>query len=213
MVILRRSHRYVEPNAGGRLAARAGRRSADSQAAQPARRGPAGDLLHRVTPCFTSRLGLARRTYPDPGDRTAFFASLDLAVNGLALAIQLLGTRPIVQRFGPAIGLALVDRRARRARRIRLLANRGPPGCHQIVNRAGDFSLIRPGREMIYTTVDPESRYKAKNFIDTAVYRGNDALMAGWSRLSGPRTRHGPPRRDAGGDSLGGGRLSGGETA
>jgi ATP:ADP antiporter, AAA family len=37
---------------------------------------------------------------------------------------------------------------------------------------------MRPGREMIYTTVDAESRYKAKNFIDTAVYRANDALSA-----------------------------------
>jgi AAA family ATP:ADP antiporter len=32
---------------------------------------------------------------------------------------------------------------------------------------------------MIYTTVDPESRYKAKSFIDTTVYRGNDAV-SGW---------------------------------
>ena len=48
----------------------------------------------------------------------------------------------------------------------------------QIANRAGEFALVRPGREMIYTTVDPESRYKAKNFIDTVVYRGNDAVMA-----------------------------------
>jgi ATP:ADP antiporter, AAA family len=48
----------------------------------------------------------------------------------------------------------------------------------QIVNRAGEFALVRPGREMIYTTVDPESRYKAKNFIDTTVYRANDAAMA-----------------------------------
>jgi AAA family ATP:ADP antiporter len=48
----------------------------------------------------------------------------------------------------------------------------------QIANRAGEFALVRPGREMIYTTVDPEPRYKAKNFIDTVVYRGNDAVMA-----------------------------------
>ena len=53
----------------------------------------------------------------------------------------------------------------------------------QMVHRAGDYALMRPGREMIYTTVDAESRYKAKNFIDTAVYRANDALSA-W--LVGP---------------------------
>lgn len=45
----------------------------------------------------------------------------------------------------------------------------------QVVHRVGEFSLMRPAREMIYTTVDDESRYKAKNFIDTAFYRANDA--------------------------------------
>jgi AAA family ATP:ADP antiporter len=122
---------------------------------------------------------LARRTYADPGERTAFFASLDLAVNGLALAVQLLLTRPIVQRFGLAIALVSAP--------LLVLAGLVAAGVWrtailvagtQIVNRAGEFSLVRPGREMIYTTVDPESRYKAKNFIDTVVYRGNDAVMA-----------------------------------
>ncbi|MCI0434563.1 MAG: hypothetical protein L0271_13125, partial [Gemmatimonadetes bacterium] len=41
---------------------------------------------------------LAQHTYPESGERTAFFAELDLAVNGIALVIQLLLTRPIVQR-------------------------------------------------------------------------------------------------------------------
>ena len=48
----------------------------------------------------------------------------------------------------------------------------------QIANRAGDYALMRPGREMVFTTVDPESRYKAKSFIDTTVYRANDAASA-----------------------------------
>jgi AAA family ATP:ADP antiporter len=122
---------------------------------------------------------IARRTYPDPGQRTAFFASLDLAVNALALGIQLLLTRPIVQRFGLAVALALVP--------LTVLLGLAAAGIWrtaillagtQIANRAGEFALVRPGREMIYTTVDPESRYKAKNFIDTVVYRGNDAVMA-----------------------------------
>jgi AAA family ATP:ADP antiporter len=122
---------------------------------------------------------LAQRTYPDSGERTAFFASLDLAVNTLALAVQLLLTRPIVQRFGLAAALAVVP--------LVVLAGLAAAGIWrtalllagtQIANRAGEFSLVRPGREMIYTTVDPESRYKAKNFIDTVVYRGNDAVFA-----------------------------------
>jgi AAA family ATP:ADP antiporter len=122
---------------------------------------------------------LAQRTYADSGERTAFFASLDLTVNVLALAVQLLLTRPIVERFGLAIGLAAAP--------LLVLGGLAAAGIWrtaillvgtQVVNRAGEFALVRPGREMIYTTVDPESRYKAKNFIDTVVYRGNDTAIA-----------------------------------
>jgi AAA family ATP:ADP antiporter len=122
---------------------------------------------------------LAQHTYPDSGERTAFFARFDLTVNVLALAIQLLLTRPVVQRFGLAIALPAAP--------VLVLAGIGAVGIWptallligtQVVNRAGEFALVRPGREMIYTTVDPESRYKAKNFIDTVVYRGNDTIVA-----------------------------------
>ena len=48
-----------------------------------------------------------------------------------------------------------------------------------MVHRAGNFSLIAPARESLFTRVDRESRYKAKAFIDTAIYRGGD-LVNGW---------------------------------
>lgn len=48
-----------------------------------------------------------------------------------------------------------------------------------VVRRAGEYALVRPGREMLYTVVGAEDKYKAKNFIDTVVYRGADAL-SGW---------------------------------
>ena len=49
----------------------------------------------------------------------------------------------------------------------------------QVVHRAGNFALIAPARESLFTRVDRESRYKAKAFIDTAIYRGGD-LVNGW---------------------------------
>jgi AAA family ATP:ADP antiporter len=122
---------------------------------------------------------LAQQVYPDSGERTAFFATMDLAVNCVALGIQLLVTRPVVERFGLAVGLALAP--------VVVLAGLVTAGFWrtafllvgtQVVNRAGEFALVRPGREMIYTTVDAESRYKAKNFIDTTVYRGNDVVFS-----------------------------------
>src|SRR5690606_13152388 len=48
-----------------------------------------------------------------------------------------------------------------------------------VARRAGEYALVRPGREMLYTVVPAVEKYKAKNFIDTVVYRGGDAL-SGW---------------------------------
>ena len=48
-----------------------------------------------------------------------------------------------------------------------------------VARRAGEYALVRPGREMLFTVLPAEDKYKAKNFIDTVVYRGGDAL-SGW---------------------------------
>jgi ATP:ADP antiporter, AAA family len=116
------------------------------------------------------------------GQRTAFFATVDLGANLLALTLQLLGTRQIVMRWGLRAGLSLVPLVVTVG--LGLLAVFGAwrsaalVAALQIANRAGDYALMRPGREMIFTTVHPESRYKAKSFIDTTVYRANDAASA-----------------------------------
>ena len=49
----------------------------------------------------------------------------------------------------------------------------------QVATRGSEFALGKPGRETIYTRVQREWRYKAKAFIDTAIYRGGD-LVNGW---------------------------------
>src|SRR5262249_51835929 len=48
-----------------------------------------------------------------------------------------------------------------------------------VARRVGEYALVRPGREMLYTVTAPEEKYKAKNFIETVVYRGGDAI-GGW---------------------------------
>ncbi|HUP47313.1 MAG TPA: MFS transporter [Thermoanaerobaculia bacterium] len=132
------------------------------------------------TVLYVEQADVVGRTFADTGERTAFFATIDLAVNGLALITQIVITRRLVERRGLRTTLAVVPLLV--AAGLSLLGMwRGAfvLAIVQIVHRAGEFSLTRPGREMIFTTVDAESRYKAKNFIDTTVYRGNDAL-ASW---------------------------------
>jgi AAA family ATP:ADP antiporter len=50
-------------------------------------------------------------------------------------------------------------------------------GRHDRATR-GEYAMLRPGREMLFTVVDPETKYKAKNVIDTAIYRAGDAVSA-----------------------------------
>ena len=54
-----------------------------------------------------------------------------------------------------------------------------PLAISQVLRRAGEFGVAKPSREVLFTAVDPESKYKAKNFIDTVVQRGSDTV-AGW---------------------------------
>jgi AAA family ATP:ADP antiporter len=49
----------------------------------------------------------------------------------------------------------------------------------QVVRRAGNYAITKPAREMLFSVVSSEDKYKAKNFIDTVVYRGGDAA-SGW---------------------------------
>jgi AAA family ATP:ADP antiporter len=48
----------------------------------------------------------------------------------------------------------------------------------QIARRAGNYGITRPAREMLFTAVDRETRFKAKPVIDIVVYRGGDMLNA-----------------------------------
>ncbi len=115
------------------------------------------------------------RTLVDDNVRTAYYASIDSWINGLTLLLQLTITPILLSRYGVGplllipsfailIGFSILS-----ASPLPILVS-----VVQVFTRAGEFSLSKPARETIYTDVDKETRYKAKAFIDTAVYRGGD---------------------------------------
>jgi AAA family ATP:ADP antiporter len=53
----------------------------------------------------------------------------------------------------------------------------------QVLRRAANFALVRPTRELLYTVIAREDKYKAKPFIDTVVYRAGDQVGS-WSYLA-----------------------------
>lgn len=115
----------------------------------------------------------------DIGTRTRILGGVDWAVNILTFAIGLFATSRIVTRFGMPFTLALVPFFMAAALLILAFA----PILTvllalQVARRAGNFAITRPGREMLFTAVDRETRFKAKPVIDIAVYRGGDAISS-----------------------------------
>lgn len=123
---------------------------------------------------------IVAQSFDNSAERTRFFAMLDLAVNTFTVLVQVLVTSRLLDRLGVAGSLALVPLLS--ALGFALLALTpvlAALAAFQVLRRAGDYAITRPARELLYTVVDREAKYKAKNALDTVVYRGGDAL-AGW---------------------------------
>lgn len=133
------------------------------------------------TVLYFAQAELVAGAFADTATRTAVFAGVDLATNLLTVAIQLFLTGRIVQHFGLSRALAAVPLLL--AGGLLVLAAAPllwPVLGLQVVRRAGNYALTKPGREMLFSVVPRVDKYKAKNFIDTVVYRGGDAV-AGWA--------------------------------
>jgi len=114
-------------------------------------------------------------------ERTRIFALLDAATNTLSLIGQLLIVKHVVQRFGIGVTLSLLPILSLLG--FLLLAVNpafAVVAILQAARRALGFGLHKPTSDMLYSVVSSEEKYKAKNFIDTALYRGGD-LLGTWT--------------------------------
>ena len=138
-------------------------------------------LLATVTTfLYFEQAKLVEQLFPDKAQQTRVFGTIDTVVQALAILSQLFITGRIAQRLG--VGVLLVAVPLVMAAGFLWLALAPVFGVFVVVmvaRRAGEYAFVRPGREMLYTVVAPGQKYKAKNFIDTVVYRGGDAL-SGW---------------------------------
>ncbi len=122
---------------------------------------------------------LITRAFASREARTQAYGLIDLAVNSCALLIQLFGTGRLIARFGVGTGLLLNPV----IMILAFLAIAFSPvllvlGGMQILRRVAEYAIAKPAREMLFTVVDQDSRYKAKNVIDTVVYRFGDFSSA-----------------------------------
>jgi AAA family ATP:ADP antiporter len=115
----------------------------------------------------------------DSATRTALFAWIDFSVNVLTIGIQITLTGRIISWLGVPLTLALIPILMAGGFMGLALAPMLPVlVAFQVMRRAGEYAIARPAREVLFTVVDVETKYKAKNFIDTVVYRGGDAISS-----------------------------------
>lgn len=128
---------------------------------------------------YFAQLRVVSETFADNEVRTQVFSRIDYTVQSLTIVLQLFFTGRIASKWG--IGALLTFVPLLMVGGLLLLA-----GVYvfpvlvavMITRRVGEYSFVRPGREMLFSRVDTETKYKAKNAIDVPVYRGGDALIA-----------------------------------
>ena len=137
-------------------------------------------LMTTISTIIYFQLGdLITRAFESREARTRAYALIDLAVNGSTVFLQLFGTGRLIERYGVATGLLLNPV----IMVVAFLAVAFSPvllvlGSIQVVRRFAEYAIAKPSREMLFTVVDQESKYKAKNVIDTVVYRFGDVTSA-----------------------------------
>jgi len=140
-------------------------------------------LLYTITATFLyfQQAEIVEASFAERAARTVFFARIDLAVNTLTIITQVFLTGRIVRRIGIALALAalpLVCVLGFAA--VGLAPTLMTIAVFQVLRRSGNYAVARPCREMLYTVIPRDAKYKAKNFIDTFVYRVGDQVGA-WS--------------------------------
>ena len=138
-------------------------------------------LLFAITSTFLyfQQAGIVSHSFADRGAQTAFFATIDLLVNILTLVVQLFLTARILGLLGVALTLGVLPAITIVGfGALALTPTIGAVAVFQVLRRAADYAIARPTREVLFTAVPREDRYKAKSFIDTVVYRAGDQVGA-----------------------------------
>ncbi len=138
-------------------------------------------LLYTVLSTFLyfQQAEIVDRTFADRGARTAFFAKVDLLVNTLTLGGQLFLTGRVMKSAGVTFTLTVVPAiTAVGFLLLGLMPTAAIVVGFTVLRRAGNFAFARPSREVLFTSVSREDKYKAKSFIDTVVYRFGDQVGA-----------------------------------
>ncbi len=138
-------------------------------------------LLYSITSTilYFQQADLAAHHFTDRAARTAFFAQLDLLVNVLTVFVQIFLTGNLLRWLGVGFTLALMPALSVVGfTTMGFLPTLTLFVIFQTLRRAANFGLARPAREVLFTVLSREDKYKAKSFLDTFVYRTGDQIGA-----------------------------------
>jgi AAA family ATP:ADP antiporter len=137
-------------------------------------------LTTTATFLYLEQMRLISEQIPSSQGRTRLFALIDLVVNVLTFLMQMTMTSRVISRFGLSSALvALPLASAIGFGVVAVMPVLVVFVLFTVVRRVGEYALAKPAREVLFTVVSREEKYKAKNFIDTVVSRGGDATT-GW---------------------------------
>ena len=140
-------------------------------------------LLHAITGTlvYFQQADITRSAFTDRAARTAFFAQLDIWVNVLTIVVQIFLTGRLLKWLGVGLTLAMLPILSLVGfLAMSLVPSLGLLALFQVVRRAANYAVSRPAREVLFTVLRREDKYKAKSFMDTFVYRAGDQIGA-WS--------------------------------
>ena len=137
-------------------------------------------LSFGATIAYFAQANIVSATIHSAAAQTRLFAGIDLSVGLLSLATQVFATATFLGRFGTGIAAAALPA----VYVVGFAALAVAPSLSvvvtlQVAQRWMNFAIANPARQVFFTVVGREEKYKAKNLIDVVVYRGSDALY-GW---------------------------------
>jgi len=119
---------------------------------------------------------LVAEAFTSRDERTQFFSNLDFWVQALSLVTQVLLFGRLFRWLGLPVLIAIVPGLMAIGYGVYAMV---PTFAVLIgvlvVRRVGEYAIVRPSRDSLYTVVSREEKYKAKSLIDTFIYRGGDA--------------------------------------
>jgi AAA family ATP:ADP antiporter len=132
------------------------------------------------TMLYFQQASLVADAFANRGERTAFYARVDLLVSALTIIFQVYLTARIIKWLGVGMTLAILPGlMVLGFVLLGLYPTLAVLVVVQVIYRAGRYGLTKPAREILWTVLGREAKYKSKPFLDAAVYRGGD-LLSGW---------------------------------